>query len=54
MGRVFFRGELPPVTLVVDASVLVAALIDTGPDGTWADAVLGSDPGRAVGGAEEA
>jgi len=28
------------VTLVVDASVLVAALVDTGPDGTWAESVL--------------
>lgn len=31
------------MTLVVDASLVVAALIDTGADGTWADAVLGSD-----------
>jgi predicted nucleic acid-binding protein len=31
------------VTVVVDASVVVAALIDTGADGTWADGVLGSD-----------
>jgi predicted nucleic acid-binding protein len=27
--------------LVVDASVLVAALVDSGPDGDWAAAVLG-------------
>jgi predicted nucleic acid-binding protein len=31
------------MTLVADASVVVAALIDTGPDGAWADSVLGSD-----------
>jgi predicted nucleic acid-binding protein len=31
------------MTLVVDASVLVAALIDGGADGIWADRVLGSD-----------
>lgn len=32
------------MTLVVDASVVVAALIDAGPTGTWAEAVLiGSD-----------
>jgi predicted nucleic acid-binding protein len=30
------------VTLVVDASVVVAALIDTGGDGIWAEATLGS------------
>ncbi len=29
------------MTLVVDASVLVAALVDGGPDGDWAAAVLG-------------
>lgn len=29
----------PPVKLVVDASVLVAALVDRGPDGEWAAAV---------------
>jgi len=28
---------------VVDASVVVAALIDTGADGTWADQMLGSE-----------
>jgi predicted nucleic acid-binding protein len=28
------------VTVVVDASVLVAALVDTGRDGTWAEQVL--------------
>lgn len=31
------------MTLVVDASVLVAALVDTGADGTWAEGMLGSD-----------
>jgi len=31
------------VTLVVDASVVVAALIDSGAGGTWADQMLGSD-----------
>jgi predicted nucleic acid-binding protein len=31
------------VTLVVDASVVVAALIDTGADGIWADRTLGSE-----------
>ena len=31
------------MTLVVDASVVVAALIDTGADGTWAEQVLGSE-----------
>jgi predicted nucleic acid-binding protein len=31
------------VTLVVDASVVVAALIDTGADGLWADRMLESD-----------
>ena len=30
------------MTLVVDASVVVAALIDTGADGLWADQLLGS------------
>ena len=28
------------MTLVVDASVVVAALVDSGPDGAWADALL--------------
>lgn len=28
--------------VVVDATVVVAALVDTGPDGRWADAVLSS------------
>lgn len=32
------------MTVVVDASVVVAALIDTGPNGTWAEAVLGDGP----------
>jgi predicted nucleic acid-binding protein len=31
------------VTLVVDASVVVAALIDSGPEGAWAAQLLGSD-----------
>lgn len=31
------------MTTVVDASVVVAALIDTGPAGTWAEALLTSD-----------
>ena len=29
--------------LVIDASLVVAALVDTGPDGTWADEILASD-----------
>jgi len=32
------------VTLVVDASVVVAALIDPGPVGTWAESLLVSGP----------
>ena len=32
------------MTLVVDASLLVAALVDSGPDGVWAEEVLGSEP----------
>src|SRR5947207_8656263 len=32
-----------PVTIVADASVVVAALVDSGPDGTWADELLHSD-----------
>jgi predicted nucleic acid-binding protein len=31
------------VTLVADASVVVAALVDSGPDGAWAERVLASD-----------
>jgi predicted nucleic acid-binding protein len=31
------------VTVVVDASVVVAALVDAGPDGRWADGFLGDD-----------
>lgn len=31
------------MTLVVDASVLVAALVDTGTDGAWAERIRGSD-----------
>ena len=32
------------MTLVVDASVAVAGLIDTGTDGIWAEALLRSEP----------
>jgi predicted nucleic acid-binding protein len=31
------------VTLVVDASAVVAALVDSGPDGRWAESVLAGD-----------
>ncbi|HLF79013.1 MAG TPA: type II toxin-antitoxin system VapC family toxin [Dehalococcoidia bacterium] len=31
------------MTLVVDASVVVAALVDSGPQGTWAEQILSSD-----------
>lgn len=31
------------MTVVVDASVVVAALVDTGPDGRWAEDVLTAD-----------
>ncbi len=31
------------MTLVIDASVVVAALIDNGPEGTWAEQMLSSD-----------
>lgn len=31
------------MTLVVDASLVVAALVDSGPEGTWAEELLGSD-----------
>jgi predicted nucleic acid-binding protein len=31
------------MTVVVDASVVVAALVDTGPEGTWAEDVLQSE-----------
>ena len=31
------------MTVVVDASVVVAALVDTGPDGRWAEEVLVSE-----------
>ncbi len=31
------------MTTVVDASVVVAALIDGGPDGVWAESVIGTD-----------
>lgn len=33
----------PSMHLVVDASVVVAALMDSGPDGTWADSLLEAD-----------
>jgi predicted nucleic acid-binding protein len=32
------------VTLVVDASLVVAALVDGGPVGAWADELLGREP----------
>jgi len=32
------------VTLVVDASMVVAALVDSGTDGRWAEALLASGP----------
>ena len=31
------------MTIVADASVVVAALVDSGPDGTWADQLLHDD-----------
>jgi len=31
------------VSVVVDASILVAATTDVGPDGTWSEAVLGEE-----------
>lgn len=31
------------MTVVVDASVVVAALVDSGPDGAWADQLLGAE-----------
>ena len=31
------------MTLVADASVVLAALVDSGPDGVWAEQLLGSD-----------
>lgn len=31
------------MTLVVDAGLVVAALVDGGPDGTWADQLLATD-----------
>ena len=31
------------MTLVADASLIVAALIDAGPDGEWADELLGTE-----------
>lgn len=31
------------MTLVIDASLVVAALVDTGDDGAWADAQLGAE-----------
>jgi len=32
------------MTLVVDASIVVAALVDTGPAGRWAESILTSEP----------
>ena len=32
------------MTLVVDASVLVAALVDSGPEGKWAESVVAEEP----------
>ncbi len=32
------------MTLVIDSSVVVAALVDDGPDGRWADALLDAEP----------
>lgn len=31
------------MTVVIDASAVVAALVDSGPDGRWAEALLASD-----------
>jgi predicted nucleic acid-binding protein len=31
------------VTLAIDASLVVAAIVDSGAEGTWADELLGSD-----------
>ena len=31
------------MTVVVDASVVVAALVDSGPEGRWAESVVGAD-----------
>jgi predicted nucleic acid-binding protein len=32
------------MTLVIDASVIVAALVDSGEDGTWAEARMATEP----------
>lgn len=32
------------MSFVVDSSVIIAALIDTGPDGTWAEQVIEREP----------
>lgn len=32
------------MTLVVDATVVVAALVDSGPEGTWAEQILMDEP----------
>ena len=32
------------MTIVVDASIVVAALVDVGPDGSWAETVLVEEP----------
>lgn len=31
------------MTLVIDSGLVVAALVDSGPDGTWADRLLATD-----------
>ena len=36
-------GRGPEVTVVVDASVMVAALMDSGPDGGWAESVVSAE-----------
>ena len=36
-------GRRPPVTIVVDASAVVVALIDDGPDGEWARATVAGE-----------
>ena len=36
-------GRGPKVTVVVDATVVVAALVDSGPEGRWAEAVVGEN-----------
>ncbi len=36
-------GRGPQVTVVVDATVMVAALVDSGPEGRWAETVVGEN-----------